>query len=450
MAVFDILTVKDDGSAGPTLVYDNSLSSLVFKETGKSVKPVVVTDKSTSAVVVSKDMPGKKTEPKVLKISLGLSCNYECSYCSQRFVPHADSSNPDDVESFISQLLKAVSTKPERVEFWGGEPLVYWKTLKPLAARLRAMYPDAQFSIITNGSLLDEEKNEWLERTGFSVGLSHDGPGHHVRGEDPLDDPEKKAAIMDLYNRLNPQGRISVNAMMHSGNRSRANVAEWLKKHFGPNVQIGEGSFVDPYDEGGMAAMLLSKNEHFTYRTSSFVDLRSGAASNFDISHVKLLDFVNSVRTGRKAETLGQKCSMDRADNLAVDLHGNVITCQNVSAAATAPNGQPHKIGHLSDLAAVEMRTATHWSQREECSNCPVLQLCKGSCMFLDGPLWDAGCDSSYSDNIPFLAAGIEYLTGLIPYYIEGDFRQERKDIFGQLASSQQPVKKVIPIMSLP
>ncbi len=450
MAIFDILTVKADGSAGPTLLYNNTTSSLVFKGTGEPIVPTVVSGNSAVATVISKTMPGKKTAPKVLKISLGLSCNYECSYCSQRFVPHADSSNPDDIEPFISQLTAAVSDAPDRIEFWGGEPFVYWKTLKPLAERLRGMYPDAQFMTITNGSLLDVEKNEWLDSMGFSVGLSHDGPGYHVRGADPLDDPEKKAAIMDLYGRLHPQGRISVNAMMHSGNTSRASVAEWLKERFGVGVQIGEGAFIDPYDEGGMASTLDSNTDHFNFRTEAFKDLRSGLITNFQISHQKLADFVGSIRTGRKAESLGQKCGMDSAGNLAVDLHGNVLTCQNVSAAATAPNGQPHKIGHLSDLAAVEMRTATHWSQREACSNCPVLQLCKGSCMFLDGPLWDAGCDSSYSDNIPFLAGGIEYLTGLTPYYIEGDFREDRKDIFGQLTSSHRVTKKVIPIVALP
>jgi uncharacterized protein len=450
MAVFDVHTVKSDGSAGPTLVYNNTTSSLVFKDTGESVIPTFVSDSSAVATVISKAIPGRKTAPKVLKISLGLSCNYECSYCSQRFVPHADSTNPEDIDSFISQLVAAVPDAPDKVEFWGGEPFVYWKTLKPLAERLRGMYPQAQFLTITNGSLLDSEKNEWLDKLGFSVGLSHDGPGYHVRGVDPLDDPEKKAAIMELYGRLHPQGRISVNAMMHSGNRSRASVAAWLKERFGPDVRIGEGAFIDPYDEGGMASTLDSATDHFSFRTEAFKELRFGLVSNFHISHQKMTDFINSVRTGRKAETLGQKCGMDTTDKLAVDLHGNVLTCQNVSAAATAPNGQPHKIGHLSDLSAVEMRTSTHWSQRQECANCPVLQLCKGSCMFLDGPLWDAGCDSSYSDNIPFLAGGIEYLTGLIPYYIEGDFRQERKDIFGQFAQSPQPAKKFIPIKPLP
>jgi len=71
------------------------------------------------------------------------------------------------------------------------------------------------------------------------------------------------------------------------------------------------------------------------------------------------------------------------------------------------------------------------WSQRKDCPSCPVLQLCQGSCRFLEGPLWEAGCDNAYSDNIPFLVASVEYLTGFAPYYIEGDFREDRKDIFG-------------------
>lgn len=447
MAKFKILTIKPDGAKGQALVYDNSTSSLVFEETGKSVIPVMLNGGQTVAGVISKDLPGKKDTPRVLKISLGLSCNYECSYCSQRFVPHADSTNPNDIEQFIAQLLQAVKDQPERIEFWGGEPFVYWKTLKPLAERLRAMYPESQFLTITNGSLLDTEKNEWLDTMGFSVGLSHDGPGYHARGLDPLDDPEKRAAIMDLYSRLQPQGRISINAMLHTDNRSRAQVQTWLQERFGPDVYIGEGAFIDPYDEGGMAATFTTPADHFSFRTEAFKELRYGMVGQFDLTRQKLLDFVNSVKSGRNASALGQKCGMDKASNLAVDLHGNVLTCQNVSAVSTAPNGQKHKIGHLSNLAAVEMRSSTHWSKREECSSCPVLQLCKGSCMFLDGPLWDAGCDASYSDNIPFFAGGIEYMTGLIPYYIEGDFRQERKDIFGQVHGvPDAPKKRVIPI----
>lgn len=443
---FTIHVLRPDGQR-TTLRYDNQTSGLTWAD-GASVIPVQA-GKFRDANVVSVDHPGRKGNIRTLKVSLGLSCNYECSYCSQRFVPHAESSSPHDIDSFIAQLTGAMVEPPERIELWGGEPFVYWKSLKPLAEHLRTLYPQAQFSLITNGSLLDSQKNEWLDRMGFAVGLSHDGPGQSVRGPDPLDDPEQRAAIMDLYARLHPQGRISVNAMVHAGNPSRAQIQAWLQQRFGQDVRIGEGAFIDPYDDGGLASTFQTPAEHINYRAMAYKELRQGSASNFDLASRKIMDFVESIRKARPASVLGQKCGMDRTDNIAVDLHGNVLTCQNVSAAATAPNGHPHNIGHVTDLQAVKMRTATHWSERQECSGCPMLQLCKGSCMFLEGPLWEAGCDAAYSDNVPFFAAAIEFLTGCIPFYIEGDFRADRQDIFGQLAPvPERPVKRVISIVA--
>jgi len=443
---FEIHALHREGQS-VLLHYDNLLSELTWQD-GTPVLPVQP-GTFRDATVVSVNQPGRKGNVRVLKISLGLSCNYECSYCNQRFVPHADASHPDDIEPFINQLTDSLIESPERIEFWGGEPLVYWKTLKPLAERLRGLYPHAKFSLITNGSLLDAQKIEWIDQMGFSVGLSHDGPGQSSRGPDPLSDPERHAAIMSLYTRLHPQGRISINAMVHAGNQSRAQIQAWLQQRFGQDVRIGEGAFIDPYDEGGLAATLQTPQDHLRFRAQAYKELRMGLASRMSVAQQRIMDFVQSIRTARPASSLGQKCGMDQASHLAVDLHGNVLTCQNVSAKAIAPNGQPHKIGQLSSLAKVQMRTATHWSQRAECPRCPALQLCKGSCMFLDGPLWEAGCDAAFSDNVPFLAAAIEYLTGCIPYYIDGDFRQDRKDVFGQVHGVPQlPRKRVIPIVA--
>jgi uncharacterized protein len=296
--------LKPDGSED-LLVYNNQTSSLVWSN-GQSVVPFK-TRAWRDATVVSKDQPGRKGNVRVLKISLGLLCNYACTYCSQRFVPHAEQTNPENVESFLRSLEDALIEPPERIEFWGGEPLVYWKTLKPLAERLRAMYPKAQFSMNTNGSLLDADKNAWIDRLGFSVGLSHDGPGYHARGADPLDDPQKRAAIFDLYARLKPEGRISINAMIHASNPSRAHVQSWLRERFGEDVVIGEGAFIDPYDEGGLASTFQTSAERITFSAHAFKELRAGAVISFDIARKKIMDFVESVAQGRQCAHL-PKC----------------------------------------------------------------------------------------------------------------------------------------------
>ena len=85
---------------------------------------------------------------------------------------------------------------------------------------------------------------------------------------------------------------------------------------------------------------------------------------------------------------------------------------------------------------------------------CPVLQLCKGSCMFLEGPLWERSCDNAFADNLAFFAAGIELLTGFAPIYIEGHQRPDRQDVFGLIDAQinqrpAQPMRKVIPIQPI-
>ena len=59
--------------------------------------------------------------------------------------------------------------------------------------------------------------------------------------------------------------------------------------------------------------------------------------------------------------------------------------------------------------------------------------------MFLEGPLWSVSCDNAYSDALPIFAAGIEFLTGLVPVHIEGELREERKDIFGFSEQARAP-----------
>lgn len=436
--------------------YDNQTSEL-FNDDGSALSPVQAESKKFEvAFATSKDTPaGKSKSISVLKIQLGLSCNYECTYCNQRFVPHAESTNPDDVEPFLQQLPtwfdggKLGDGSGVAIEFWGGEPFVYWKTLKPLAERLRQMYPNIMFTMITNGSLLDVEKNEWLDRLGFNIGMSHDGPGHHVRGEDPFDNPEQFANIKDLISRLAPKGRFSINSMLNKDNQSREAISKFFNEKFGFDLPIGEGGFVDPYDEGGASASMTDAHQHMTFRLNSFTELRNSKGVNFTVSHQKISGFIKSIAQKRPANAIGQRCGMDKTDNIAVDLNGNVLTCQNVSPVAVGMNGESHKIGHVTDFENIKLKTATHWSKRAECPSCPVLQICHGSCMFLHGNLWELGCDNSYSDNIPYFMAAIEMMTGLLPYYIDGDIPENRKDIIGAVNGIPSPAKKFpIPVVA--
>lgn len=435
-------------------VYDNLSNELVGADGEDFSVPQKVKPQGKLYTAFSKDAPFKKSrDVRVLKIQMGLSCNYSCDYCSQRFVERPPETSKKHIDDFLLKLdgLNLSEEAGLKIEFWGGEPLVYWKTMKPLAEAIREKYQwetPIQFSTITNGSLLTPDICDWLYDSGFSVGLSHDGPGQDVRGEDPFDDPIRRETILDFYYRM--RGRMSFNAMLHGKNHSRKDIYDWFVALTGDvNVPLGEGAIVDAYDEGGVANSLITKQDHFDFRQTAFNDIYSNDGKiGFNSIVGKVDEFTTAILNHSSSDYLNQKCGMDDERVLAVDLRGNVITCQNVSAAQVAGNGESHLVGSIDNIDAVSIKTATHWSNRPDCGSCPVLHLCKGSCMYLEDNYWDISCKNAYSDNVALFALSFEKITGFVPTFIDAPHLPlERQDIFGKIFEHKEaPMKKIFPI----
>lgn len=365
---------------------------------------------------------GKQRQVRVLKIQLGLKCNYSCQYCNQAHQPHDSQGDPGDVEHFLATLPNWLEGEPQRIEFWGGEPFVYWKTLKPLAESLRVRFPKASFGMVSNGSLLDEAKIDWLDRLGFGIGISHDGPAMKYRGPDPLADPYKRAMLRLLYDRLAPQHRVSFNAVLHR--RSMSLTA--ARRHIAAALDIPEADLpmvteevLLPYDENGKRLSLRNDTEGRAFMDAVFWEAVRGESMSVSTIRDKITGFFRQLAEGRPAAALGQKCGMDDPARLAVDLKGNALTCQNMSADTK------HRIGHVEAMQDIRLDTAYHWSTRSECGSCPVLPLCQGACLFLEGDLWRQACDNSYWHNLGVFAAALYWLTRLVLIEIEGPPRRD-------------------------
>lgn len=404
-----------------------------------NVQPLTKMENFRAVSATSINTPsGKSQNIRTLKIQLGLSCNYSCEYCSQRFVPNIEHANSKLLDRFLNSLDDWLIYPPGEIEFWGGEPLVYWKNMKPLAEALRERFPFTKFLMISNGSMLTDEIVDWLVKLDFSVGISHDGPGQNVRGPDPLDNPEQRRLIMKLFKQLLPKGKISFNSMVHRENLDRAKIQKFFEQLFGESSQfsIGEGSFIDVYDEGGMKNTLQSHAEHLAFRRMTLDYIHDGAIDRFQITGKRMQRWINAWGNKQPASSIGQKCGMDFEGDVTVDLMGNVLTCQNVTVNSKAHNGKSHRIGHVNKFEDIKLNTSTHWSHREVCRNCPLVQVCQGSCMFLEGEYFKKSCDSAYSDHIPFFAKAFEAVTGALPYgiqAIENDYRlpEERSNLWG-------------------
>lgn len=441
-----------------TFIYDNTANSLHDADGNEIAYPIMQRlSAGEIAATFSKEVPlGKSKDIAILKIQLGLSCNYSCDYCSQRFVERPPETSKKDIQNFIDKL-KDINFDEQRglkIELWGGEPLVYWKTIKPLVEALQYYFRDwtnkPRFSMITNGSLLTREICHWLYINNFAVAISHDGPGQAVRGDDPLEDPAKRQIILDFYKKMHPFNRISFNSMLNKQNPSRKAIYDWFVAFTGdPSVVLGEGSIIDAYDDGGMANVLATKAEHFAFRKQAFNDIHGNNGQIGFMGVVGKIDaFTRSVLSQVPAETLPQKCGMDDPHIVATDLRGNVITCQNVSVDQVSHNGESHFVGTIDKIEEVKITTSTHWSQRPHCSGCPVLHLCSGSCMYLEGENWYASCQNSFTDNVSLFALSLFQITGFVPRFIDAPhLPDERKDIWGDmLTHTEKPKKKSFPI----
>ena len=439
------LILQGSNDVKQVLVYDPMTSKMYWEETGESPSLQYIANGLeyqinkkiwTEANITNPHDPklhGKKSRtPTTLKITMGLKCNYACSYCNQAHQPHDPVGGPDDAEELVKKMkeqFKFGIYDKFRLEFWGGEPMVYWKTLKPLAEKVRKVYPNAQFMMVTNGSLLDREKVDWFNRMGFSIGMSHDGPLHaQNRGPDPLDEPKAKDAVVYALKTMG-QGRFTFNCVLTRENVSIPAVRDFIcdklnRKDIGYDhtevsqmeLQVTTEELMLPYDDTGLQHSLQTPDEKKEIMHTLFWENINGKNEFSWTINQKIKSFFEGIVYQRPATVVGQKCGMDKEDNIAIDMKGNVTTCQNTSSLTK------HNIGNIEDFDNIRLDTSYHWSTRAECPSCPVVQLCQGACLFLEDKYWSAACENLFYYNLAMLAGSLFIMTdGLVLTEIQGE-----------------------------
>ena len=122
----------------------------------------------------------------VLTKPTGAICNLDCKYCfflsKEELYPNSKFRMTDEVlERYIRQQCESQAALPEVTISWqGGEPtlmgLDFFRRSVELAAKYRRPAQSVQYTIQTNGTLLDAEWCAFFREHRVLVGLSVDGP----------------------------------------------------------------------------------------------------------------------------------------------------------------------------------------------------------------------------------------------------------------------------------
>lgn len=119
----------------------------------------------------------------ILYLILTQNCNLSCSYCFLNNNPnHTLTYNQmnykiakESIDKF-STYLKNNSIEESTIVFYGGEPLLNKTCFTDSVNYIRKNIDNCNISIITNGTLIDNEIASFIKDNNVIVGLSIDGP----------------------------------------------------------------------------------------------------------------------------------------------------------------------------------------------------------------------------------------------------------------------------------
>lgn len=106
-------------------------------------------------------------------------CNLACKYCyEQSFFEdgRCDGTYNEAVVSFIKNIADYYPDDDIIISFHGGEPLLGFDVIKKYVRKLKFIFRErVQFSITTNGTLIDSEIADYLVRYFSNISISLDG-----------------------------------------------------------------------------------------------------------------------------------------------------------------------------------------------------------------------------------------------------------------------------------
>lgn len=317
-----------------------------------------------------------------LSVFLGFNCNLNCEYCYQkdhRGEYQGAVASPDKIPEFIEKVKSLDVKELANVSFWGGEPLVFWKTIEPLVLELEKLYPRLRFSIVTNGTLLTEDKIDFMKAHRFSVNVSCDGFPDE-RGYDLLllKGPELKYLSEQLGEDTLFQACVS------KGHEDVSIAFARFKQFLGENVRV---SFAHPIRASGfddpVAKLCIEDWRKFA---DSLYATREANKQSYIITRVD--DLKRRIKDRIPTPEDAQFCGPAAGTMVSLDMEGTTYACH---AGSMRPTGKIEKYRErdFSEFLSPEIRKA-------HCGECPLFVACRAGCPMTTAEGIEVSCAGRY------------------------------------------------------
>jgi uncharacterized protein len=336
----------------------------------------------------------KSNKPAILRILMGHACNYSCSYCMQK-----DIGNPEErpENSDLSDFIKSIEdnldlSNLERIELWGGEPLLYWNDMVQLMNYLDK--ENRHFFISTNGSALRQKHYDFfMNLKGYmQIGISHDGTGQiELRGEEIFDRKSVTETIQKI-DAAYPKIAYSFNTVVSKKNYDLFKINDFFaEKRDKLGLKNSKITYLlehnwDKTDSNNSANHVMTDSDLAEYKIilEKFLDecleqtkkygiintqrlLQNNLFTSYTgvLSLVKLMEYQIPVTTT-------SNCGADAEDILSMDIKGNIRLCPHT--------GEEYIAGSINNLKGIRIVQLDLKRKDTWCKDCHVKRLCKSNC----------------------------------------------------------------------
>lgn len=314
-------------------------------------------------------------------VMLGNGCNMNCRYCLQHpLVHHQISSkiNPD-IYKFIKQVSKENGKQRLCLQFFGGEPLLYFKQIKEIVKNVSNL---ADCSIITNVRAMTNEMVDFFNEHDIPVTISWDGYNVlETRGFDVFNPHSPLRRRLLRLNRLGLSAVMSSKAYPKEILQAFQEIGnQYYKLHkYSIRVNIDE-----IFDTGLDDRELLDMDYERVIREMKDITLtyihhiEEGKIINLSDIYISGLFYRIKGYCDREGVYDCVTCCCGNGySTLNMDLDGNLYACHNTSQS----------IGNIYDpyfkyLNKVIESDNTK-ERRKTCRNCIAVSCCQGGCKLL-------------------------------------------------------------------
>ncbi len=302
-----------------------------------------------------------------LTINTTLSCNLNCWYC---YETHTQKSKIS--EDMVSRVIKNIRQKYDaepfkklQLNFFGGEPLLYAKTVCEIVEKIEKIREEFDFKMdihfTTNGTIIPKILLEKLNMYKVSFQITFDG---NKEQHNSVRFGLSKNKKLGTYSKIIKNIKV-ISKYPNCQTTVRINFSENTFK--GLRELISDLDFCDRKKLNISLHQVWQVNKESLNKEELFEFIRYANSRNFSVNYMDL------------GGGMGVGCYADRYNQAVINYDGSVYKCTARDFNKENREGFINKDGVILWDRGKLMRRM-HLELNEKCRECKLLPACKGFC----------------------------------------------------------------------